>query len=261
MLGNRKKISVSLVFSEDLQFWGIYDFSFTIKKEWVIMHLRRYFNISTKAACSFRVNIFDHFLGKIVRKRRFSQLHKKQFSIISNNCWGTFVYQYFGMPYLSPFVGLFVYAPDYIKLIGKLSEYLRSELRFINPEKSRYAIQVTKAGMLNTYRVGKLLDVELHFQHYNNEEDIFKMWNRRLGRVDFNSLIVKFDDRDLCTWELIKAFDGMPFARKVCLTAKEYPYRSTLKLKNENGEFLEKYWVNFKKTVKVVDFINNLMEE
>jgi uncharacterized protein (DUF1919 family) len=209
----------------------------------------------------FVEKLIDRLFGKMIRKRRFALLHNTQFSIISNNCWGTFIYQYFGMPYLTPFIGLFIFAPDYIKLLGNLKRYLSEELIFIRPEDSSYAVQVRKAGMMNTYRVGKLLDVELHFQHYNNEKAIMEKWNRRIERIDYDYLIVKFDDRDYCTPDLIKKFDELPFSRKVCLTAKQYPYNSTLKLRNENGEFVLNYWSNFKKTVKITNFINNLMNK
>ena len=40
-------------------------------------------------------------------------LQNTNFSIISNNCWGGYVYQEQNLPYQSPFVGLFLYAKDY----------------------------------------------------------------------------------------------------------------------------------------------------
>lgn len=39
------------------------------------------------------------------------------FSIISNNCWGGFVYQKFGIKYTSPTVGLFIYENDYVNFV------------------------------------------------------------------------------------------------------------------------------------------------
>lgn len=39
-------------------------------------------------------------------------LKNKCFTIISNNCWGGFVYQKFNLQYRTPFVGLFIFAPQ-----------------------------------------------------------------------------------------------------------------------------------------------------
>jgi uncharacterized protein (DUF1919 family) len=50
-----------------------------------------------------------------VKPIRRQLLNDHSFSIISNNCWGGFVYQYFGLKYSSPFAGLFLFSKDYLK--------------------------------------------------------------------------------------------------------------------------------------------------
>ncbi|HHS93529.1 MAG TPA: DUF1919 domain-containing protein, partial [Campylobacterales bacterium] len=49
------------------------------------------------------------------------KINKHDFSIISNNCWGTFIYKKYGLPYQSPFVNLFIFADDYLKLLENFS--------------------------------------------------------------------------------------------------------------------------------------------
>ena len=48
-------------------------------------------------------------------------LKNKTVTILSNNCWGTFMYKYCNLEFNSPFIGLFVFAPDYIKLLEEPS--------------------------------------------------------------------------------------------------------------------------------------------
>ena len=61
-------------------------------------------------------------------KARRKQLLFTDFTIISNNCWGGLVYQYFGLPYTSPTVGLFIMDDDYIKFLENLDYYLSQPL-------------------------------------------------------------------------------------------------------------------------------------
>lgn len=60
-------------------------------------------------------NIERYIKAKINR----SLINKDDFTIISNNCWGTFIYKKYALPYKSPFVNLVVFAPDYIELLEK----------------------------------------------------------------------------------------------------------------------------------------------
>ena len=49
-------------------------------------------------------------------KKWSDELDNKDFTIISNNCWGGMIYESYGMQKLSPTVGLFFMSEDYIKL-------------------------------------------------------------------------------------------------------------------------------------------------
>jgi len=50
-----------------------------------------------------------------LHKKRQKEINHKSFSIISNNCWGGLVYQYFGLPYNTPTVGLFIMDDDFFE--------------------------------------------------------------------------------------------------------------------------------------------------
>ena len=62
-------------------------------------------------------NIEKYTKAKINRLR----INQDDFTIVSNNCWGTFIYKKFGLNYQSPFINLLIFAPDYIELLENFS--------------------------------------------------------------------------------------------------------------------------------------------
>jgi uncharacterized protein (DUF1919 family) len=90
--------------------------------------------------------------------------------LISRNCWGGQAYQSLGLPYNSPFVGLFLFGPCYMKLLRDFDSYMQMELEFI--EISKYA------DAYNNHPIALLGDVEIHFQHYGSIEEAREKWNK-----------------------------------------------------------------------------------
>ena len=56
-------------------------------------------------------------INKIGSKKRNSKLKNKTMTIISNNCFAGVTYEYLDLPYFSPTIGLYFFAPEYIKFI------------------------------------------------------------------------------------------------------------------------------------------------
>lgn len=57
----------------------------------------------------------------------------RDFTIISNNCWGGMIYESYNLPKNSPTVGLFFFAEDYICFLENLKEFVEAPLEFISP--------------------------------------------------------------------------------------------------------------------------------
>ena len=142
---------------------------------------------------------------------RRRKLKNKDFSIISNNCWGGFIYQYFGMKYSSPTIGLFIMESDYLKMVTDLKGYMDKELVFINPKESRFYDKITNNGIKEIkYPVALLGDVEIFFMHYKSKEEVLDKWERRKKRINYNKLLVKFSERIDASEEMIKKFCELP---------------------------------------------------
>lgn len=149
------------------------------------------------------------------------KIKNKSISIISNNCWGGFMYQSCNLPYSSPFIGLYLYAPEYIKLLKNLKYNLNQPIHFIDRSKSKYSQYIDK-----DYIIGVLgnTGIELVFMHYKTQDEVIEKWNRRLKRIDYDNMIIKFSDTDECRSDFyIEEFDKLPYKNKVCFTAKKYP--------------------------------------
>lgn len=180
-------------------------------------------------------------------------LHSKEFSIVSDNCWGGFVYQHFGLKYRSPFVGLFIFSDDYIKLISKLEFYMSKNLVFIEHSESIYAKEIKDTIVY--YPIARLVDIEIHFLHYKDNYEAETKWNKRKLRINYDNIIIKMCDRDLFSPSLLQVFSGVD-RKKIFLTSKKYNFKWSLKLQNENGHFVENEWRNFKRTASPISIIN-----
>lgn len=160
---------------------------------------------------------------------RKKQLKSTDFTIISNNCWGGMIYESYNLPKGSPTVGMFFMAKDYIEFLSDLKGYVNGELTFINPEGSRWkdAPQVLGDKRFGNYPVGVLSNgkntIEIFFLHYHSEQEARGKWTRRVQRINWNKLLVKFNDQNYCTENEVAAFMKMPYKNKLFFTCKEWP--------------------------------------
>jgi len=163
----------------------------------------------------------------LVCKIAKSRLEKERFTIISNNCWGGEIYRSLNLAYQSPFVGLLIFAPCYIKLLRDFKSYLSTSLTFIPDSRYEIANQNREKGTWEQYPIGLLGgEVEIHFMHYASEAEAREKWDRRAQRISWdepNSLFFKFCDRDLCNPNLLEEFDHLELPHKICFTSKQHP--------------------------------------
>lgn len=210
---------------------------------------------------------------------RHNRLSNTDFTIISNNCWGGMVYEAHNLPKNSPTVGMFFMADDYIKFLSHLKDYLAAELAFIKPEDSRWKKENATSGdkRWGSYPIGKLEiflsggysknelstteSIEIFFLHYRSEKEAKEKWERRIKRINWDRLLVKFNDQNGCTEEHIKAFDALPYKNKVCFTVKEHPYKSVVRIRApKSHEFIRASYEPYGKSrvIGITQLINEL---
>ncbi|KXT44169.1 hypothetical protein HMPREF2531_04019 [Bacteroides intestinalis] len=186
------------------------------------------------------------------------ELMNRTFTIISNNCWGGHVYRYFGLSYNSPTIGLFFFAQDYIKFVENLPFYINKELSFISLEESHYCDKLREyGGECINCPIGRLADIEIIFMHYKTENEAAAKWQRRVQRINWNNLILKMSEQNGSTINDLKAFDALPYKKKVLFVTRDYGLKSQVIFK----EFMNRGNIpddtsNFKRYVNLVDLIN-----
>ncbi|SFF09202.1 DUF1919 domain-containing protein [Trichococcus pasteurii] len=151
------------------------------------------------------------------------KLLNDEFTIISNNCWGGMIYESYGLKKQSPTVGLFFMADDYIKFISNLRMYLGSELKFIDPEMSKWKGYFANDQRFGQYPIGILNnEIEIFFLHYHSNEEAYKKWTNRCQRVCWERILIKFNDQNGCTAQHLNIFDKLPYKNKISFAVKKY---------------------------------------
>lgn len=150
-----------------------------------------------------------------VLKKELAILKDKNFVIIADNCWGGEVYQWYKKPYNTPFIGLGIYGDCYIKLLSNFDHYMALELSFKPQSETKHPHTFKETY----YPLGLLGDIEIHFVHYNSEEDAANKWQRRTKRMlevtDRNDYFFKICDDWKAEVKHFKQFHELPFKNKV----------------------------------------------
>lgn len=187
------------------------------------------------------------------RKKR---LNNTDFTIISNNCWGGKVYEYFNLPKNSPTVGMYFFAEEYIKFVYGLQHYLQQRLEIIDFSQSKYKQQLIERNQTNCL-IGKIDDVEIVLLHFHSVKEAKEKWERRCKRVNYDNLIYKLSEMDYCTEKHLKDFDALPAKKKITFVCKDYKLQSQIvcsewtkygRVKNDTKKF--------KKHINLVKLIN-----
>lgn len=132
----------------------------------------------------------------LITRKMEKQLQSKDISLISSDCTGGVVYHDLHMPFLSPTINMYMDAPDYLKFIKNINDYINLPLVEL-PEKSKQeGIPVALLG-----------DIKLHLVHYKSVSQAQDAWNRRKVRIKPERLFFIMNDRNGCTPELIAEFN------------------------------------------------------
>jgi uncharacterized protein (DUF1919 family) len=164
-------------------------------------------------------------LSGTVEQTGLPNLVNQPFTIISDNCWGSRAYTERGMPYLTPFVGLFLLPASYLALLHDFPSVMRSPLELTN--QTRDEVQsIWREKERNFYPIGRLgREIEIHFLHYSSPEEAAEKWRRRTARMlwDESRQFVKFCDHARPSPEQLRDFDRLPFRNKVCFRSSRSP--------------------------------------
>lgn len=198
-------------------------------------------------------------MNRVGRKNRNKKLLIKDFTIISNNCYAGLIYQHLDLPYQSPTVGLYFFADEYIKFLKNFNEYIHMDLKFIDVKSSKYYEELCRLHQENKI-IGVLGDVEIVFLHYHSEKETYEKWKKRCARINYDNIIFKFCDQNLCTYQHLLEFDNLPYKYKYCFTAKDYKkIKSHIWMKRyKNCDYVLDDAYFTQKYLNVVEYLNHM---
>lgn len=201
-------------------------------------------------------------LRPIYRRYYLNKLDNRDFTIISNNCWGGIVYDWLGLEKKSPTIGSYFFADDYLKFLENIKFYLSEDIRIISAEKSRHADLLIRKGQREA-PIGVLGDIEIVFLHYKNPDVVKDKWSRRVRRINWDNIIYKFSYMNGCNDELIDRFELIHGVKKICFVNKVFPqYPDTvlmpyLDIDGQVGDDIF-YW---NRNLDIIGFLNTPLEQ
>ena len=155
-------------------------------------------------------------------------LKNRNFSILSNNCWGGVIYDKYALPYSSPTIGLWIPPNDYIKFLKNIDFYKKQKMEQISYEESHVANLLIKRSRERKYDfkleeliIGRLHDIDIIFLHYTNFFIEKAKWEKRIQRINFNNLLVKMNDQNGCTYEDFNNFLSLDYPNKIFFTSNK----------------------------------------
>lgn len=131
------------------------------------------------------------------------KVHAEDVTILSQNCIGGVFYHDMGMQFLSPTINLFMMEPDFVNFVLDLEHYLHCELRIQWGE---------------SYPIGELDDIRIHFMHYETCQEAKQAWERRVKRIRHDRIVVVATDRNGFHEDVYRLWKKIPYP-KVLFTA------------------------------------------
>lgn len=150
--------------------------------------------------------IIKNMRNKVERKR----LVNKDFTILAQNCIGTFIYHDLGLQFLSPTINLYFSGDDFVKFLGNLDFYLDAELTFVLDSQ-------------HSFPIGRLHDISVYFMHYQSNEEALKKWNQRKKHINRNNLFVIMTDKYITDKSCLDRFGSLPYNNKVIFVSRPTP--------------------------------------
>lgn len=192
----------------------------------------------------------------------YKKLTNRDVSIISNNCWGGVFYNLHKAKFNSPTIDLFFMAEDYIKFVKNLKYYMSLQMKFVSLQDSKHHKHLENRKYGFTFPIGVLDDIEIMFMHYKTEKEVVESWERRKKRINYDNIIFKFNDQNLCEDKHLLEFDKLPLENKIIFTVRRH-------LLLENAIYLkDNFKLNYvefdyeplvkKGEINIINLINNI---
>lgn len=154
-------------------------------------------------------NFFIQNIQKQKDTQKRLKLTNHNFSLITSNCTGGFIYHWLGLQFRTPFINLWMTNNDYIQMLENFDDFIRTPLHEDTDATEPYPVGIGWGG-------GRVL-----FTHYRSFEEANKKWEERKKRIDCHNMSVW-----MTNWsgdeDILRRFDALPFENKVIFVNRPY---------------------------------------
>lgn len=147
---------------------------------------------------------------------RRSRLKNKNFTIISQNCVGGYIYHQMEMKFLTPTINLYFFPKDFVDLVNHLHFFMeRADLT-----EDRKAPEPFPVGILGDQD----RHIRIYFNHDNDFNKAKSDWERRKHRINYNNIYIVGGDAygQPYSKDDMETFDHIKFPHKVLLTGRKW---------------------------------------
>lgn len=227
------EIEVMGVTSNDNCYVKLYEFSFIPKKELAREEIQLIIAMTDTSirgieeeVCRLSIDapvIAGEILGiPSLSIRDYLDIKNNPPSVICSNCWGGILYHRLKLPFMSPFINMFLNDVDFLHLLSDFKGFMSAPLEFV---KTAYE-EILK----REYPVCRIGGIYLHFNHYLDFDDARECWERRITRINWNRLLFMMWTEDE---NAASQFLEFPYEHRVCFTTARIEHEDVCHISRE----------------------------
>ena len=153
---------------------------------------------------------------------RYKELRNSKLSILSDGWWAGIAYHQFGLPELSPTVGMYTSEENFINFLPEARWHIKKDLHF---ERTEY-----NADFGINFPVFWLDGTQWFMNSYANDADALEAWNARKDTINWDNVLVTMHTSSRA---VLERFDCLPYAKKACFVPFETDVESGFYLSPE----------------------------
>lgn len=182
----------------------------------------------------------------MIKFLRRIKLKNKNITIFANNCLAGFIYQRYGLKYLSPTIGINFEPLQFVKFCQNYKYYISLEMQETKEFNQAWFSSI--GGGKIDFPVGKLGDINVYFQHSKSFQEAKNDWNKRKLRINPDNVYMILYDVNPSI-EAFKEFEKINFKNKLYLYHKGEHIDSNLAffIKGFNEKLARGWWSKMNK--------------
>ena len=141
---------------------------------------------------------------------RYKELRNSKLSILSDGWWAGIAYHRFGLPELSPTVGMYTSEENFINFLPEARWHLKKDLHF---ERTEY-----NADFGINFPVFWLDGTQWFMNSFSNDADALEAWNSRKDKINWDNVLVTMHTSSRA---VLERFDCLPYPKKACFVPFE----------------------------------------